>query len=101
MLQFEPDSRYCVAAGPEMLAREVALLAAQPGDGDGALPFQKSDHGCHRMLGGNRDTHMHMVRHQVALDDLALLLPSQCVEGRTQLSTRLPEDGFPSPLGYE
>jgi len=37
----------------------------------------------------------------VALDDLALLLPSQCVEDRTQLSTRLPEDGFPSPLGYE
>ena len=31
LLQFEPDGRYRVTAGPEMLAREVALLARSAG----------------------------------------------------------------------
>src|SRR5260370_38712376 len=101
LLQFEPDGRYRVTAGPEMLAREVALLAAQPGDADCALPFQKPDHGRNRMLRGNRDTHVHMVRHKVTLNDLTLLLPSQRVEDCTQLSTCLAEDDFPSSLGHE
>jgi hypothetical protein len=35
---------------------------------------------------------MHMVCHQMAFDDLTLLLPSQCVEDRTQLTTRLPKN---------
>jgi hypothetical protein len=70
-----------------MLAREVALLAAQPGDGDCALPFQKPDHRRNRMFGGNRDAHVHMVRHKVTFNDLTLLLPSQRVEDCTQLST--------------
>jgi hypothetical protein len=42
-----------------------------------------------------------MVWHQVALDDLALLLPSQRVEDRTQVSMRVAEDGFPSSSGHE
>ena len=53
------------------------------------------------MFGGNRDTHVHMVRHQMAFNDLALLLPSQRVEDCTQLPTRLAEDGFAASLGYE
>jgi hypothetical protein len=44
---------------------------------------------------------MHMVRHQMTLDNLAFLLPGQRVEDRTQLPTRLPENGFPTPFGYE
>ena len=44
---------------------------------------------------------MHMVRHQMALDNLAFLLPGQRVENRTQLPARLPEDGLPTPLGHE
>src|SRR5258707_2273305 len=101
LLQFKPDGRYGVTAGPEMLAREVALLAAQPGDGDCTLSFQKPDHGCNRMFRGNLDTHVHMVRHNMTLNDLILLLPSQRVEDCTQLSTRLAEDDFPSSLGHE
>ena len=42
-----------------------------------------------------------MVRHQVALDDLALLLLGQRVEDRTRLPTRLAEIGFPSSFGHE
>jgi hypothetical protein len=40
-----------------------------------------------------------MVRHEVTFDDLAFLLPSQRVEDRTQLTTRLPEDAFRRRLG--
>jgi hypothetical protein len=47
------------------------------------------------MLGRNCDTHMHMVWHQMALEDLALLLSSQVVEDCTRLTTRLAENGFP------
>jgi len=44
---------------------------------------------------------MHVVRHQVTLDNLALLLPSQRVNNRTQLLTSLPEDGFSPSFGHE
>jgi hypothetical protein len=98
LVEFESDSRYRVAARPEMLAYEVPLLSAQPGDGNRALAFQKPDHRGHRMFLGYRDAHMHMVRHQVAFDNLALLLPGQSVEDRPQLTTRVPKDGFPAPL---
>jgi len=32
LFQFEPDGRYCVTAGPEVLARKVAFFAAQASD---------------------------------------------------------------------
>src|SRR5215813_14666789 len=79
-----------------MFADEISFLAAQAGDGHGALPFQKPDHRRHRVLGWNRNTHVHMVRHPVPLDDLALLLPSQRMKDRTQLPTRLAENQFPA-----
>src|SRR6266851_2469604 len=63
MLQFEPDGRYCVTAGPEVLAGEVSFFTAQASDRDGALPFQKADHRCHRVLGWNRYAHMDVIRH--------------------------------------
>jgi hypothetical protein len=88
-------------AGPEMLARKVAFLAAQASDGDRTLPFEKPDHRCHLVFGGNGDAHMHMVRHQMALDNLAFLLPGQRVEDRTQLPAHLPENGFPTPFGHK
>ena len=84
-----------------MLARKVALLAAQASDGDRTLPFEKPDHRCHRLLGRNGDAHMHVVRHQMALDNLAFLLPGQRVEDRTQLPARLPENGLPTSFGHE
>ncbi len=52
-------------------------------------------------FGRNRDAHVHMVRHQMSLHDLAFLLPRQRMENRTQLPARLPENGFPPPFGHE
>ena len=89
LLQLEPDGGHGVTTGPEMLPREVSLLAAQSGYGDSALPFQKPDHRGHRVLGGNRDAHMHVIRHQMAIQNLALFLPGQRVEDFSQVSARL------------
>ena len=52
LLQFKADRGDGIAAGPEMLARKIPLFAAQPGNGDRALPFQKPDHRSHRGLRG-------------------------------------------------
>src|SRR5690348_7504992 len=84
-----------------MLARKISLLTAQPGNSDRTLPFQKPDHGSYRVLGGNRDAHMHMVRHQVPFDYLALLLPGQRMENRSQMTARLPEYYFAPSLGHK
>jgi hypothetical protein len=83
--QFQPDGRYGVTAGPEVLACEVPLLTAQPRDRDGALPFQEPDRRSYRVSGWNGDAHVHMVWHPMPLNDLAFLLFSQRVEDRTQL----------------
>ena len=52
-------------------------------------------------FGGMAIPHVHLVRHQMTLDNLAFLLPGQRVEDRTQLPARLPENRFPTPLGHE
>ena len=99
LLQLEPDGGHGVTTGPEMLPREVPLLAAQSGYGDSALPFEKPDHRSHRVLGGNRDTHMHVIRHQMAIQNLALFLPGQSVEDFSQLPTRLSKQHLRRRLG--
>ena len=50
---------------------------------------------------GDGDAPMHVVRHQMTLDNLAFLLPGQRVEDRTQLPARLAEYGLPTPFGHE
>src|SRR5260221_5095053 len=101
LLEFKADCGHCVAAGPEMLARKIPLLATQPGNGDRALPLQKPDHRRYRVLGGNRDTHVHMVRHQMPFENLALLLLGQRMENLPQMTARLPEYHFAPSLGHE
>ena len=101
LLQFKADRGDGVATGPEMLARKIPLFAAQPGNGDRALPFQEPDHRSDWMLRGNRDTHVHMVRHEVPLHNLAFFLPGQSVENLSQMSARLPEDRLTPPLGHK
>ena len=44
---------------------------------------------------------MHVIWHQVAFKNVALFLPGQRVEDRTQVPTRLAENRFPASLGYE
>ena len=99
LLQLEPDRGHGVTTGPQVLPREVSLLAAQSGYGDGALPFQEPDHRGHRVLRGNRDTHMDVVRHQMSIQNLALFLPGQSVENFSQVSARLSKQHLASSLG--
>ena len=84
-----------------MFAREVSLFTRHASDGDGALPFQKTDYRRHRVLWWNRKAHMYMVWHQVSFDDLALFLFGQGVENWPQLKTRLAKDGLASSFGHE
>ena len=101
LLQFEPDRGHGVTTDPEMFPGEVSLLAAQAGYGDGALPFQKPDYRSHRVLGGNRDTHMDVVRHQMSIQNPALFLPGQSVEDFSQVSARLSKQHLAPSLGNE
>jgi hypothetical protein len=101
LFQFESDRRNGIASVPEMLAREVSLLAAQTGNCDRTLPFEKPNHRRDRVFGRNCDAHVHMVWHNMPCKNLAFLLPRQRVEDLSQLATRLPEDHFPPPLGHE
>src|SRR6266851_8841579 len=101
LLQFKADRGDSVTAGPEMFAREIPLLTAQSGNRNCTLPLQKSDHRSYWVLGGNRDAHMHMVRHQVSFDNLTFLLPGQRMENRSQMTARLPEYYFAPSLGHE
>ena len=87
--------------GPEVLAREVSFFTAHAGNSDGTLPFQKPDHRSYRVLGWNGDAHVHMVWHQMPLNDLAFLLLGQRVEDRTQLPTSWAKYCLPSPFGHE
>src|SRR5215468_2892306 len=99
LLQLEAHGGHGVPAGPKVLAREIPLLATQAGHRYGALPFQKPDYRSDRVLRRNRDAHVHVVRQQVSLDDLALLLPRQSVEDFSQLAARLAKQHLASPLG--
>jgi hypothetical protein len=89
-----PPAQKCSPEKFRSLALKRAIATA-------LFPFKNPITDATGWLRRNRDTHVHMVRHQMALDDRALLLPSQRVEDRTQLPTRLAEDGFPPSLGHE
>jgi hypothetical protein len=84
-----------------MLAREISLFAAQSGYRYRALPFQKPNGRRHRVLGGDGDAHVHMVRHQMALQDLAFLLPGQGMEDFSQAPPRLTKQYLAPSLGNE
>jgi hypothetical protein len=52
LFPFEPYRGPGVPACPEGFAGEVPLLSGRPRDGDRAMPFPESDHGCHGCFGG-------------------------------------------------
>src|SRR5580692_5414648 len=99
LLQLKSYRGRHVAAGPEMLSRDVSLLSAQSGDRNGALPFQKPYHRRDWVLGRNRNTHVHMVWHQVSFQNLTPLLLGQRVKDRPQLAPDMAKDRFRRRLG--
>src|SRR5262249_61441575 len=80
LLQFKPHRGNGITPSPEMLAREIPLLAPQSSNRDRTLPFEKPDHRGHRVFRRNRYAHVHMVRHQIPFENLAFLLPGQRME---------------------
>jgi hypothetical protein len=101
LLQLESDGGYGISTGPEMLAREISLFATPSGYGDRALHFQKPDHRSHRVLEGIRDTRMHVIRHQRAIQNLARFLPGRRGEDFSQVPARLSEQHLAPSLGDE
>lgn len=101
LLQVEPGCAHRVTAGPEVFAGEVSLLSAQACNRNGTLPRQEPNHRGDWVLGWNRDTHVHMVRHQMPFHNLAFLLFRQRLEHCSQLLAYLPEDHFPAPFGND
>jgi hypothetical protein len=83
LLEFETNGGHRVSARRESSPVKLRL-SIQPGYGDSALHFQEPDHLGHRVLGRNSNTHVLKAGHQVAFEDLALLLPCQGVKDRAQ-----------------
>ncbi len=68
---------------------------------NGFFPLPGSrKHSCW-VLGGNRDTQMDVIRHQMAIRNLGPFLPGQRVEDFSQVSARSSEKHFAPPLGDE
>ncbi len=97
-----PNCRDEVPPRPEVLTYEVALsLPVRSGYVDGAFTFDEPDHLRHRILGRYRNHHVHVVRHQMPLLDLALLTLSQSAHHFAQLLTELTENHLLAVLRYE
>src|SRR5215469_16672117 len=80
-----------------MLPDKISLpLALNPCQRNRPLPFDKPNHLRHRILGGNRDHHVHLVRHQVAFFNPTLLLLGQFAEHFAQVPTQLPVQLLPA-----
>ena len=67
-----------------------APLAKMPGNVDRTLPLDIPDHLRNRILRRNRDHHVHVIPHQMALLDLALFLPSQTTENFPKVLPKRP-----------
>ena len=59
-----------------------------PGDVDGGLSLDETDHLRHRIFRGNRDQHMNVIRHQMTFFDTTLPLLGQGVKDLTQMMSQ-------------
>src|ERR1051325_7026532 len=67
------------------------------------FPFMKPNDRPDRVLGRDRDAHMHMIRHQMSFHDLAFLLLRQRVKNRSQVPAYLAKESgewHSHPDGY-
>jgi hypothetical protein len=100
LFQFKAHGGHGIPAGPEMLTREVALLAPKLSCyGNRTLAFQEANHLRNGILGRDGQTHMHMIRHDMTLNNLTLLLAGQGMEDRSQLPPNLAIQLAPPSLG--
>ena len=75
-----------------------SLPQSRANNGNCACPLQKPDHRSHRVLGGNSDTHVHMVQHQMPFENPPFLLLGQRMEHLAQMAAHLPKQNFAPPL---
>ncbi len=95
-----PNGGHVVAAGPELLAREVLPSPqVRAGNVDRTLPFDEADHLAHGVLRGNRDQHVHVVKVEMALLHAGLALVREVSQGGPQVFPELPIEGLPPVLG--
>ena len=100
-LELELDRGHGISTSPEMLAREVPFFAALSGHRNGALPFREPNHRGDRMLRGNRNAIMHVVRHRLPFENQAFFLPGQRLENLPPLAACLSEQHHASSLERE
>jgi hypothetical protein len=73
-----------------VLSHKIPLpLSVHPRQMDRALTFDKSHHLRHRVLGWNRDHHVHVIRQKMTLLDPALLLLGQLPEHLPEMRPQL------------
>ena len=73
-----------------MLTGNIALLATNLSRfGNRTLPLEETDHRSNGMRWENRSPHMNMRRHQMAFNNLTLLLTGQGMEYLTLIVLRL------------
>ena len=91
-----------IPACPEFVPREVLCLSLDIlCDPNRAFAFDEADHLGNRIFRWDRDQHMDMIRHQMALIDPAFPPPGQVVEHGAEVLLDFPEDRFLPVLRYE
>src|SRR5712691_3898407 len=85
-----------------MLSREVSQFPTKlPGDRQGTLALQESDHRRHCILWRDLDTHVDMVRQQMAFHDPTLFLLGQLVKDPAQARADLSIEYLATIFGDE
>ena len=84
-----------------MLAGEVPLFALQPDNGNRTLALDKPDHRGHCVFRWNRNAEVHVIRHRMTLNDLALFLTCQFVKDRTEFFPNVAKQLLASSFGHK
>jgi hypothetical protein len=96
------DGGHEVPARPKVLPDEVPpTLSVDPRQMDRALPLDEPDHLRHRVIGRDRDQHMHVIRQQVPFLDPTLFLLRQLPEHLPQVLPQPAIQRPPAAFRYE
>ena len=91
-----------ISACPELVSGEILRLTLDIlRDPNRALAFDEADHLGNLVFRRDRDQHVDMIRHQMALFDPAFPPPGQVVEHRAEVLLDFPEHRFLPVLRYE
>ena len=93
---------YEVPSRPEVLAHEIPLpLAVHPRQMNSTLAFDISNYLRYRVLGGNRNHHIHMIRSQMPFFNLTLLPLGQPSENFPKIPSQFLVKSFPAAFRDE